>query len=120
MAALTTKLKKKAMLEALYECLGVVTSACESVGIDRKTHYNWLEKDEAYKKAVNEMQNVALDFVECELFSQIQRGEPASTIFYLKTKGKARGYIERQELVIPPADQATMIVLPSGREVSLF
>jgi hypothetical protein len=31
------------------------------------------------------------------LHKQIQDGNPTSTIFYLKTKGKKRGYIERQE-----------------------
>ena len=39
---------KVAMLEALEQTLGVVTTACKMVGIERKTHYNWLEKDEDY------------------------------------------------------------------------
>jgi len=46
-------LKKTAMLKALESTLGVVTSACEIVGIDRTTHYRWLQEDEDYKaKAV--------------------------------------------------------------------
>ena len=31
---------KKAMVDALEKSLGVVTTACKSVGIDRGTHYN--------------------------------------------------------------------------------
>lgn len=108
------------MLLALNESLGIVSMAAEMVGIDRNTHYNWMKKDPKYKKAVDDMQEVALDFAETELFSQIQKGEPASTIFYLKTKGKKRGYIERQEVTFPGQEEPTTIILPSGRAVSLF
>ena len=34
-----TEQHKKAMLDALESSLGVVTSACKSVGIGRTTHY---------------------------------------------------------------------------------
>jgi len=39
--------KKKAMVEALTKALGIVKMACESVGISRQTHYNWLKDDPA-------------------------------------------------------------------------
>lgn len=93
-----TELKKKAMIEALEKSLGVVTSAAKQVGIHRSTHYVWLADDPEYKKAVDEIADVAIDFVETNLFQLIQQGDTASTIFYLKTKGKKRGYIERQEI----------------------
>ena len=89
---------KKAMIEALEKSLGVVTTACETVGISRKTHYQWLKEDDDYKCAVDELSDVALDFAESQLHKQIKDGEVSSTIFYLKTKGKKRGYIERQEV----------------------
>ena len=93
-----TEQHKKAMLEALEQSLGIVTSACKKVGIGRTTHYEWLKTDEEYKKAVNSIEDVALDFAESQLHLQIQDGSTASTIFYLKTKGKKRGYIERTEV----------------------
>jgi hypothetical protein len=93
-----TEQHKKAMLEALEKSLGVVTSACKSVGIGRTTHYLWLDNDLEYKKAVQDLDNVALDFAESQLHKQIQEGNSTATIFYLKTKGKKRGYIERQEI----------------------
>ena len=52
-------------------------------------------KDSKFKSAVDELQNVALDFVESKLFNQIHNDNPTATIFYLKTKGKKRGYIEQ-------------------------
>ena len=92
--------KKVAMLEALEQSLGVVTTACKIVGIERKTHYNWLEQDEDYKAAVKSIEDVAIDFAESQLHQQIQDNSTAATIFYLKTKGKSRGYVEKSELDI--------------------
>ena len=93
-----TEQHKKAMLEALEQTLGIVTSACKKVGIGRTTHYEWLKTDEDYKKAVNSIEDIALDFAESQLHKQIKDGNTAGTIFYLKTKGKKRGYIERTEV----------------------
>ncbi len=89
---------KKAMLQALEKSLGVVTSACKSVGIARETHYRWMREDGQYKEAVKELENVALDFAESQLHKQISENSTSATIFYLKTKGKKRGYVERQEI----------------------
>jgi hypothetical protein len=93
-----TEHHKKAMIEALEKSLGVVTAACKSVGIGRTTHYMWLDQDPEYKREVEEISDVALDFAETHLHKQIKDGSSTSTIFYLKTKGKKRGYIERQEV----------------------
>ena len=89
---------KKAMITALEKSLGVVTSACKSVGIARSTHYLWMDTDPEYRKEVEDIENVAIDFAESQLHQQIKGGNPTSTIFYLKTKGKKRGYVERQEI----------------------
>ena len=93
-----TEHHKKAMLDALEKSLGVVTSACKSVGIGRTTFYDWMNTDEEFKKQVNDIQNIALDYAESHLHKQIKDGSTSATIFYLKTKGKNRGYIERQEI----------------------
>ena len=92
--------KKVAMIEALTKALGVVKMACESVGISRQTHYNWLKDDAAYKAACDNLPEVVLDFAEHHLHKLISQGNPAATIFLLKTKGKGRGYIERQEIEV--------------------
>jgi hypothetical protein len=94
---LKTLHNKKAMLDALEKSLGVVTSACKSVGVSRWTYYDWLRNDEEFKKQVDDIQNIALDFAESQLHKQIQSGNISGIIFYLKTKGKDRGYIERVE-----------------------
>ena len=91
---------KKAMLEALEKSLGIVSTAAKTVGIDRGSHYNWLKADPDYKKAVDSIQDSVLDFAESHLYKLVKEGNPAATIFFLKTKGKKRGYIERQEIEV--------------------
>ena len=86
------------MLEALKKAMGVVTTAAKMVGIDRVTHYRWLADDKEYKEAVEDLQNVVLDFAESALYKMVENHNPAATLFLLKTKGKKRGYIERQEI----------------------
>ena len=89
---------KRAMIEALEKSLGIVTTACKSVGIDRGSHYNWMKDDEQYKSEVESIEDIAIDFAESQLHKQIKDGIPTSTIFYLKTKAKKRGYVERTEV----------------------
>lgn len=89
---------KNALLDALEKSLGVVTSACKSVGVDRTTFYNYYNTDPKFRDAVDSIENIALDFAESQLHKQIRDGNVAATIFYLKTKGKKRGYIERSEV----------------------
>lgn len=109
---------KKAVLEALEAYKGIVTDACRKVGISRQTFYDWLKDDPDFKSAADEIQEVALDFVESKLFERINGVEVIKGIdkesgeeityslppdvqaisLYLRTRGKKRGYVERQEI----------------------
>ena len=88
---------KKALIEALEKSLGVVTLACKQVGIDRTTFYRYVKEDEEFAAAVRDMDEVVLDFAESQLHRQIRENNTAATIFYLKTRARKRGYIERHE-----------------------
>jgi hypothetical protein len=92
--------KKVAMLEALEKSLGIVSTAAKAANVDRQSHYNWMKEDPAYKAAVESIQESVIDFAESHLYKLVKEGNPAATIFYLKTKGKKRGYIERQEIEV--------------------
>ena len=102
---------KSEILEALEKYNGIVSTACASIGLARSTFYNWLNADAEFKLAVDEIQEVAIDFVESKLMEKITGIQvmgkdspydlpPSDTaiIFYLKTKGKKRGYVEKQEI----------------------
>lgn len=108
---------KREMLKALKNTLGVVSPACELVGISRNTHYTWMKTDENYKKEVDDLLDFQLDFVESKLFENINSGDTGSAIFYLKTKGKHRGYIEKREYDhTSKGESINIISLGSGKK----
>lgn len=91
--------QKELFLKALNACYGIVLTACESIGINRSTYYRWIKTDAAFKARVDDISESQLDFVEGKLMSSIAAGDLTAIIFYLKTKGKKRGYSEKP---LPP------------------
>jgi hypothetical protein len=119
---------KQRFLKFLRLHKGIISHAAEQANISRRTHYNWMKTDPAYKEEVDAINEATIDYVESKLMQLIDgptrevvtefgiqslKDAPntAATIFYLKTKGKNRGYVERQE--ITGADgNAFQIVIP--------
>ena len=95
---ITTAARKQAMLEALTLSFGVIAHAAKQVGIDRTTHYTWLDDDPEYKAAVADLKEYKKDFIESKLIKLINDGDTAATIFAAKTQLKDRGYVERSEI----------------------
>ena len=93
-----TDILKANLLESLERALGVVTTACKTAGCSRETFYKYCREDEEFKTKVEDISNITLDFAESQLHKQIMDGNTTATIFYLKTKGKNRGYVERSEV----------------------
>lgn len=107
-----TKSNKEAFIEAMNKTLGNVTKSCEMVGLGRTTFYNYYDSDAEFARRCDEASERALDFAESQLFVLINgptetvRDEegnirtlkkspvPSAVIFYLKTKGRKRGYME--------------------------
>jgi hypothetical protein len=98
-------IKKEVLLKALEQSLGVVTVACKNADIPRSTYYKWLNEDKEFAEAVKDIENIALDFGESKLHEQIKDGNTSATIFFLKTKGKKRGYIEKSQLDLTTEDK---------------
>ncbi len=99
-----TAFKKKMMLKALNSTLGVVAPAAILATIGRRLHYDWIETDEEYAKQCEDITEKTLDFAETNLFKQIEQGQTQATIFFLKTKGKDRGYTEQQQIDFTNSD----------------
>ena len=76
-----------------------VTTACKACQVARSTFYDWYNNDLEFKASVDDVGEVSLDFAESKLLEQISANNSTATIFYLKTKGKKRGYVERSEVV---------------------
>jgi hypothetical protein len=89
---------KGQLLFAMERTLGNVSQACKIVNCHRSTYYDYYNIDGKFAKLCDETSEIALDFAESMLMENIKNAKETSIIFYLKTKGKKRGYIEKQEL----------------------
>jgi len=87
---------KDKFLTLLAKNAGNVSSTCRAFNMTRRTYYNWLE-DESFKAIVDEIQESLIDNAESKLQKLINEDSPVAILFYLKTRAKSRGYIERQE-----------------------
>lgn len=109
--------KQRAMIEALVSTLGNITQACKKCNVMRSSHYRWLEECEAYRQAYDEIDDMECDFYRTALHKLVQEGNVTAVIFGLKTKGKHRGYIERQEISTEVQGPIEFnIVAPNGKK----
>lgn len=111
--AATAKMKE-ALLEALIKTMGIVTPACTLAGCSRDFYYDHYNNDPEFRRKADDLQEVALDFVESKLYESIQAGSDTATLFYMKTKGKKRGYGEDKaadKLPAPEESGRKLVVL---------
>lgn len=94
------ELHKKQLIEAMKKFHGIVTKACAEVGISRNQFYLYYNSDSAFKTEIDSMDEINLDAVEDKLFQNIMDRDRASIFFYLKYKGRKRGYVDSQDLNI--------------------
>ena len=92
------KKKKAEFLEVYTQKANNIHLTCKAVGIVRSTFYSWINNDEEFRNTIWHVEEGDIDAAETALKRQILEGNTTAIIFYLKTKGKNRGYVERQEL----------------------
>ena len=111
-------ISKEAFIIAYKENFGNITIACESAGVGRGQYKSWCDKDPDFRQRLAEIEpeEIMLDFGEHKLMERIAKGDTLATMFLLKTKGKRRGYIERQEVAHEGdvVKQITVNVLKAG------
>ena len=88
---------KKQFPIVLEQHLGNITRTCSKLGVSRNWFYDMCKNDAEFKQLCDDVNEVVIDFVEDHLYKQIEADVPTSTIFFLKTRAKHRGYIERNE-----------------------
>lgn len=90
------KLKER-FLENLKNAGGIIYVACENTGISRSKYYGWLKNDPSFAERCDEVKEAQIDYVESKLMGLINAGDTTATIYYLKTKGRKRGWSEKQQ-----------------------
>lgn len=92
------EINKKKLIEALNRTLGLVSPACEEVGVSRETFYRYLREDEEFRRQVQEIDEIVIDFAENQLFKKIKEGSERSILFFMKYKGRKRGYTDSLDI----------------------
>jgi len=105
----TTKDNKVRVLKNL-AISGFVSQAVKSSNVSRRTVYHWKDTDQYFAELFYEIEEARKDWAEAQLYKNMGEGKETSTIFYLKTKAKDRGYSERIELT--GADGEAIAVTP--------
>ena len=111
--------KKEKLLKALQETQGLIYHACKKAGnISRRTYYRYMREDEEFAKAVEDIKEAQIDYVEGELIKNISKGKETSIIFYLKSKARDRGYAEKLDITSggKPLTELKIEVIDTGKD----
>ena len=92
------KFTDKEVVEKIIGSGGIKMNICKNLGCDRATFDSYLEKRPTIKQAYEDEIESNLDKAESSLMDLIGKKDLGAICFYLKCKGKQRGYVEKQEL----------------------
>lgn len=90
---------EKQIEAALRQCKGMVYVAAKQIGCSPNTIKKRVAKSERLAEVIEAETGFLLDTAELKLASAVIDGELGAIKYLLSTKGKDRGYVERQEVV---------------------
>jgi hypothetical protein len=77
---------------------GIITSIARKVGCEWNTAKVYIEKYPTVKQAYENECETMLDMAEAELYKAVKSGKDWAIKYTLATKGKNRGFTERNEI----------------------
>jgi hypothetical protein len=110
------KAKLKDISEALRKYHGVITPAAQALGISYNTLYKRVQRSKKLQEVIEMATEGMVDIAENKLMTKIVEGDNTMIIFYLKCKGKKRGYVEKQELDARVTSGALKVIIEEDKE----
>ena len=86
------------LLEAIKGSGAVVSTIAKRLGCDWNTAKKYINKWSKTIAAFNDEQEAILDMCESAIYKSVQEGNTQDAKWVLATKGKKRGFTERQEI----------------------
>jgi len=86
---------------ALKRTAGNVSAAARELGVSRTTVYKKVNASPTLQEILADAREELVDIAESALRREVLAGNITAIIFTLKTQGKSRGYVERQEVSGP-------------------
>ncbi len=90
--------KTERIIAALVAKKGLVSQAAKALGCTPKCIYNRAKQVRAVQEAIDSARDELIDDAELALRSAVLEKQPWAVALVLKTLGKRRGYVERQEV----------------------
>jgi hypothetical protein len=87
---------------------GAITLAAENLGAAYNTVRRYVDKSPRLQQLIIHYREMKVDKAELKLEQAIQNGEAWAIALTLKTLGKDRGYVERQELTGADGERLTV------------
>lgn len=84
----------KRIIEAFDKCFGLTTEAAKAIGISFEQLKREIKLNPRLQKELDRVEEANLDFAESKLRKLIDKENIPAVLFYLKCKGKKRGYVE--------------------------
>ena len=78
-------------IESLKKNLGILSLTLKETNVSREDYEDWLEELD-FAREVEIIEDTSIDYVESKLLKEIEQGNIPAITFYLRTKGKNRGY----------------------------
>lgn len=76
----------------------LISDACRECGISRRTYNYWMNNDPDFAEEARFLEEEILDVVERSLYKKIVvENNLNAMLFYLRTKGRERGWIEDKD-----------------------
>lgn len=92
------KFTAQQIIEALNQTKGMIYLAAKKLHCSPVTVYNYAKRYKSVQQAIDDNRGEFIDVAELALARAVQAGEGWAVCFALKTLGKKRGYVERQEV----------------------
>lgn len=108
---LRAHLTSEQIAAALRAANGNVSEAARQLGAGRATLYEHMQNDPTLMTILTDAREALVDSAESALSKLIKEGNVAAVIFALKTQGKKRGWVERQEITGADGDGLTVNVV---------
>jgi len=90
--------KESVIAAALQGTFGNVSAAARALGLDRRTVQIRIAQSPNLQQVLQDARESMVDNAESALGRAVLAGEAWAVCFALKTQGRARGYVERQEI----------------------
>ena len=105
------RLKVQEVDAALREAMGNRAAVARKFGVTRQAVDAIVKRTPSLLATLHDIEEGMIDNAESALYREVVDGNFAAVKWYLATKGKARGYVERQEVSGPDGNELVIKVI---------